>query len=203
MLLQTWLTLLVLVVAALTSLVFLYLSIRRSSGLFFVFWLGLVGISASRFLYFYIDRLGPVEFYRDFISLGGLSFILVGLFILIRDSKPEVARFPASFTLLPLAILPFYPLLNDKAVLRELLMLIIQGGGIVVALLILSMRQIKDSRHAYLIFGILFFAASYVLKWFIFNAGEHQWTYEISLSLGMIICTYGFLKQSILTNKEV
>jgi vacuolar-type H+-ATPase subunit I/STV1 len=202
MLLETWLTLLVLSVAALASLAYLYLSIKNSSTMFFMIWIGLVGLSASRFLYFYQDRLSEVIYYQDLVSIGGLAFILSGLFMMIRDAKPVFARFPSSFTFLPLAILPFYPLLADKAVLRDLINIIIQGGGLAVAILILSIRQLKSAKHLILILGILILGAAYTFRWFIPIDSDDNWASDIFLAAGMVICTYGFLKQSISTKKD-
>ncbi len=202
MLLETWLTLLVLVVAAITSLTYLYLAIRKSSTMYFMFWFALVALGISRFLYFYSDRNAQIDYYRDFIAVGSLAFVLVALFMLIRDSKPEFARFPSAFTFLPLAILPFYPLLGDKAVLRELINIILQGGGLVVALLILSIRQVKVSGHIYVILGTLTLTAAYTFRWFLFTEFENRWISEISLAMGMMICAYGFVKQSTLIKEE-
>ncbi len=194
MLLETWLTILVFGSAILSSFYFLYKSIVDSSAMYFVYWFGLTALSVSRFLYFFKDRIVNYQFISDYVAIVGLCFVLVGLFILIRDSKPSFARFPSVFTLLPVLVIPFFPLLSDKSVLRDLINIILQGGGLVVAILMVFINQVKRTNYGYLVGGVTLLIASYILKWIFELEDDYSWIWQVLLSMGIIVSSYGFQK---------
>ena len=194
MLLETWLTILVFGSAILSSFYFLYKSIVDSSAMYFVYWFGLTALSVSRFLYFFKDRIVNYQFISDYVAIVGLCFVLVGLFILIRDSKPSFARFPSVFTLLPVLVIPFFPLLSDKSVLRDLINIILQGGGLVVAILMVFINQVKRRNYGYLVGGVTLLIASYNLKWIFELEDDYSWIWQVLLSMGIIVSSYGFQK---------
>ena len=192
MVLQTWLTS-ILVASSGASCLYLFIaSVKQKSIMLLVFALGLLSFTASKSLYFFEDEIFDYLFYRDYIAVIGITFILIGLFILIRDSKPVFARFPSQFTLLPFIIIPFYPMLFDTLVLRDLISMIFQAGSLLVAFLILFMNQYKERQHGMIIVGSLCLAAVFFMRWVFNTADDFNWIWQILLSLGIIVSTIGF-----------
>lgn len=192
--LQTWLNGLIVVSAAFSSIYLLLASFRQKSIMLLVFAMGLLFFCASKALYFFEESIPEYLFYKDYLSIAGVSSILIGLFILIRNSKPVFARFPAQFTLLPLIVIPFYPMLSETLVLRELVSIIFQAGALVVAFLILFINQYKKSEHGWVILGCVFLTAVFLMKWVFAIDLEYSWIWEILLASGIIVSSIGFHK---------
>lgn len=131
-------------------------------------------------------------------NLLAIVFVLCALFVVIRNSKPIFARFPLYMTAMPLLGALFYPLINDATVVKDLLMMLYQGGAILVGILIFGINQFILKNRTLLLVGVLILNASYVTYWFIdVEILEAQGSISLALfSVGMLVCALGFKRIS-------
>lgn len=107
------------------------------------------------------------HFARDWGNLIGIILVLTALFILIRDSKPIFTKFPISMTFFPLSGIFFFPLMMHTDVVKDLLLIIYQGGAILVGLLIISVNKRMYKTLTLFVLSSLLFVSSFLLNWFI------------------------------------
>lgn len=133
---------------------------------------------------------------REWGDIISITLVLCGLFVKIRDSKPIFARFPVFLTLLPLVGILFYPMIVESKVVKDLLMIIYEGGALLVGLLVLSINQLMLGNRVLCIVGSVILVCSYLMFWFI--APElvelHAEAGSILFAIGMITTAYGFKK---------
>lgn len=156
----------------------------------------LVGILLG--LHPFFEGKYPVE-WGNFIAV---TFALSGLFVKIRNSKPVFARFPMYLTALPLVSVLFYPLVLDSLIVKDLLQMIYQGGGIVVAILVLSINQYLHKERGVLLISSAIFLIAYILTWFITDFEYSELISQILFSLGIVTATFGFKRVSDSKNNQ-
>ncbi|GAB5408856.1 MAG: hypothetical protein BalsKO_12210 [Balneolaceae bacterium] len=142
---------------------------------------------------------------REWGDLTGITFILSALFIKTRNSKPVFARFPLYLTLLPFIVLPFYPLVVNSGIVKDLLQSIYQGGAIIVGLLVISINHFLYKGRGLLIFSTLIFLLAFIIVSFLTNFFP-QITVTLSnilFSIGIIVATIGFKKVSDNRNTQI
>lgn len=132
-----------------------------------------------------------------------ITFALSGLFVKIRNSKPVFARFPMYLTGLPLVSILFYPLVLDSLIVKDLIQIIYQGGGIVVAILVLSINQYLYKERGILLVSSAIFLAAYILNWFIIDFEYSEVISQILFSLGIVAATFGFKRISDSKNNQI
>ena len=146
----------------------------------------------------------PTELSIEWGNLLAITFTLCGLFVIIRNSKPVFARFPLYMTTLPLLVVFFYPIINDAEVVKELLMIIYEGGALIVSFLVFGINQFVFKNRALLLLGVLIFLSSYISFWFI-KESMIQFHEEISISLfsfGILVLSIGFKRISEKESKQ-
>lgn len=131
-----------------------------------------------------------------------ITFALSGLFVKIRNSKPVFARFPMYLTALPLVSILFYPLVLDSLIVKDLIQIIYQGGGIVVAILVLSINQYLYKERGVLLVSSAIFLVAYILNWFIIGFEYSEVISQILFSLGIVAATFGFKRISDSKNNQ-
>lgn len=131
-----------------------------------------------------------------------ITFALSGLFVKIRNSKPVFARFPMYLTALPLVSILFYPLVLDSLIVKDLIQIIYQGGGIVVAILVLSINQYLYKERGVLLVSSAIFLVAYILNWFIVDFEYSEVISQILFSLGIVAATFGFKRISDSKNNQ-
>lgn len=104
---------------------------------------------------------------RDWLELVSIASALCALFVKARNSKPIFARFPIQLTFLPYLVLFFFPLAVDTLVVKNLLQMIYQGGGIIVGFLLFSINQYLYKNRELLLLSCILFLSAYILFWII------------------------------------
>jgi hypothetical protein len=126
-----------------------------------------------------------------------LCSLLSSLFGYIRDSKPIFARFPIYLIFLPFVLPFFLPLILDQYVLIDLLMATLQGGCVVVALLMFSIHQIRNRNVLLQLISSFIFLFSYIIFWFIeIDELSNLITTQVLLTIGIILLSVGIKNQN-------
>ncbi len=142
---------------------------------------------------------------RDWLELISIASVLCGLFIKARNSKPIFARFPIQLTFLPFLVLLFFPLAVDTLVVKNLLQMIYQGGGIIVGLLLFSINQYLYRKRELLLISCVLFLASYILFWILpqeISSLDLVFISNILFSAGIICTSLGLKKLSEIKPQE-
>lgn len=127
----------------------------------------------------------------EWTKIVSISFILVVTAILIREMKPTYARYPVLFSYVPLLIIAVYPFISDAAILKNVLNQLLQGGAIVVAILLYLSMYKSLSKHFLYILGILLFAFSFGFYWYSGNYSSlYSWAWQLPLSMGIVIISF-------------
>ncbi|MDG5766495.1 hypothetical protein QA596_03370 [Balneolales bacterium ANBcel1] len=149
-------------------------------------------ISISGFLEEFFPIL-DASFIDDWSTVFAVSFLLSAAAALVRDFKPVMTRFPRSFTLLPLLLILFYPLVVEMPVLKNWIISLYQAGALIIGLLIYSYRTSVNAVFAYMLVGLLFFLITYVLfhlpdRFFVLP--EYGWA--LFTATGILVITVGY-----------
>lgn len=132
----------------------------------------------------------------EWMRVVAVSFMLCGLAVLIRNAKPVFARFPLSFTALPLLIVLTYPLARNTLVLKEWLIGIYEGGGLLIALMMYGALSANAKKYLPILGAAGLFLLVFVLYWFIPGLHpQYAWVWKLVLDAGIIVLVYG--------NKEI
>ncbi len=163
----------------------------------------LFGIALFSFLFgISFDLISPEEErskLRDWLELIAIASALCALFVKARNSKPIFARFPIQLTFLPYLVLFFFPLAIDTLVVKNLLQIIYQGGGIIVAFLLFSINQYLYKNRELLLLSCVLFLSSYILFWIVpanSSAIDLILISNILFSAGIICISLGLRKLS-------
>lgn len=125
---------------------------------------------------------------NEWTKVTGISFALVVIAILIREMKPTYVRYPVIFSYVPLAILAVYPFISDADILKDLLNQLLQGGAIVVSLLLYLSLKDKLEKHYLFLTGMLLFATAFGFYWFSGEIGSEMiWTWQTPMAAGIIL----------------
>ena len=134
-------------------------------------------------------RSGQVMEWAAIISI---SFLLSGLAVLIRQSKPVFARFPLVYAGMPLLLIITYWLVKDTLAIKEWLMSIYQGGALLVGLLMYGVHSYRANRFKYLFGSIVLFLITFVLYWFVPGMkNNYTWIWELLLGGSIVASVYG------------
>jgi len=132
---------------------------------------------------------------KEWAGVVSVAFALVGLAILIRNAKPEFARFPLSFTALPLLLIAIHPLAMDTIVLKYWLIGIYQGGAILISFLMYSVMTMYDKKYMLILVSVLLYALSFVIFWFgdsILTPELTSWIWKPIFSGATLLAVYGY-----------
>lgn len=140
-----------------------------------------------------IADLAFVELIVEVLYIAILTFVYIILLQSIRHLKSEHYRYPYPFVFTPVFLLITYPFLYDINVLKEVIINLIEGGGIAV-IIFLFVYHINAFKRKYLAYsGLLSFILAMILASFL----SQKWIYAdflwpVFLSFGMILVTYSF-----------
>ena len=133
------------------------------------------------------------EFLVEWGHITILAFVLSSLAIFIRESKPVFAQFPMIYTALPLLIIISYFLVQDTYALKTWLLVIYQGGAIVVALLMYSVYTYRRGEYVFILGSIFLFLISYILFWSVTAIQDsHQWIWKLLIGGAMLLSIFGY-----------
>jgi len=126
----------------------------------------------------------------EWTKISGISFFLIVVAITIRELKPEYARYPVFFSYLPLGIIAVYPFITDADVLKNLLNQMLQGGGLVVSLLLYFSFYGKLKNYGMYMGGIVLFIIAYAIYWFADAFSLlYPWAWQLPLAIGFIMAS--------------
>lgn len=124
----------------------------------------------------------------EWVKIVGISFFLFILAITIRELKPEYARYPVFFSYLPLGIIAVYPFISDADVLKDLLNQLLQGGGLVVSIMLFFSLYSKLTNRAMYTLGLVLLTIAYAVYWFGESIHTHYpWTWQLPMAGGLIL----------------
>ncbi|RNC85381.1 MAG: hypothetical protein ED557_00990 [Balneola sp.] len=161
----------------------------------------LTGITVD-LIYFEVER----SRFRDWLELISIASVLCALFIKARNSKPIFARFPIQLTFLPYIVLFFFPMAVDTLVVKNLLQIIYQGGGIIVAILLFSINHYLYKKRELLLISSILFLAAYILFWIIpadISNVDLKLISNIVFTAGIISSSLGLKKLSEIKSKDL
>lgn len=128
----------------------------------------------------------------EWFEIIAISFVLSGLAVLIRESKPVFAQFPLIYTAFPLLLVLSYWLVKDTLAIKEWLMSIYQGGALMVAILMYGVHSYRISQYMYAFVGSLVFLITFVVYWFVPGTkGNYPWIWELLLGISILLVIYG------------
>lgn len=128
----------------------------------------------------------------EWTSIIAISFLLSGLAVLIRESKPVFAQFPLIYAALPLLLVFSYWLVKDTLAIKEWLMSIFQGGALLVALLMYGVHSYRRNYFSYTLGAVALFLITFALYWFVPGIKNYYtWIWELLLGLSIALCTFG------------
>lgn len=122
-----------------------------------------------------------------------LAFVLSGLAIFIRESKPVFAQFPLLYAALPLLIVFSYFLVQNTYALKEWLLSIYQAGAILVALLMYSIYTYRRNNFIFVLSGVGLFLVTFILFWYVPGIREnYTWVWKLFLGSSLLLTLYGY-----------
>lgn len=104
------------------------------------------------------DNPSLTSLIKDWINVTAVVLTLSALGLMIRESKPKIARAPVVLAFIPFLILAVYPFVADTFVLKRFLFILLEGGGILIALLMYSNHYVRRADYKYVLFYILLIA---------------------------------------------
>lgn len=122
-----------------------------------------------------------------------VAFVLSSLAVFIRESKPVFAQFPLLYTAFPLLILISYFLVQDTYAIKKWLIIIYQGGAIVVSILMYSVYTYRRKDYLLVLSGTVIFLISYLLFWYVPGIQQHyQWVWKLLVGVAMVVTVLGY-----------
>src|SRR5690625_2156099 len=186
---MNWSEILLLVCSALSLFLLFYKgSGHRESRIFAA--IAILSVSVTLFPGMFSAREAMV---LEWARITGITTVLLVLAFIIRQLKPYYARYPYPFSFTPLAVLIFYPMVSDTAVLKDLLNQILQGGALLIALLLTLSLGRSIQKNFMLWGGVLLLMISCIAYWMISAEAFTPWLWQSSLSLGMVLCSWSFI----------
>lgn len=123
-----------------------------------------------------------------------IAFVLTGLMEYIRYSKPEYARFPQIFILLPILLIIVWPFIDRTLVLKEWLICSYEGAGLLSGFLLIAMNNYKGNQNQMTMIGLGFLSVAYLVFWLPVNIlRENAWLWELIFAMGLIVTVHGWI----------
>jgi hypothetical protein len=121
------------------------------------------------------------------------SLILVLLLLAIHWLRPAYARYPYAFVYVPLIIGLSYPLIDGTEVLVNIILIIVQGGSLLVFIGLYAGHFSAFKRGWLAIISILSFLSAFGIFWFLPEQVEISiWMWQPLVVLGMISASLTF-----------
>lgn len=129
-----------------------------------------------------------------------IAILLSGLMEYIRDSKPEYARFPQIFILLPLLLIVVWPFIDRTFVLKRWLICTYEGAALLAAFLLIGLNHYKGKQNQLTLIGLGFLTVSYLVFWVPVDVlRQNPWLWELLFAFALIVTVHGWIAY----NKEV
>lgn len=140
---------------------------------------------------FWPDVIDPNYVTDTFVMLA-ISHVLVGLAIVVRESKPIVTRFPLALAFTPFLLVPAHLIVSHTFVLKQILYTIYEFGATIIGLLIYGLMATVDRRYLNVIYGIILFAVSLNIQWIEIPFQVEVWLHWFLVSAALLVTTRSY-----------
>ena len=140
---------------------------------------------------FWPDIIDPNYVTDTFVMLA-ISHVLVGLAIVVRESKPIVTRFPLALAFTPFLLVPAHLIVSHTFVLKQILYTIYEFGATIIGLLIYGLMATVDRRYLNVIYGIILFAVSLSIQWIEIPFQVTVWLHWFLVSSALLVTTKSY-----------
>jgi hypothetical protein len=140
---------------------------------------------------FWPDIIDPNYVTDTFVMLA-ISHVLVGLAIVVRESKPIVTRFPLALAFTPFLLVPAHLIVSHTFVLKQILYTIYAFGATIIGLLIYGLMATVDRRYLKVIYGIILFAVSLSIQWMEIPVQIEVWLHWFLVSAALLVTTKSY-----------
>lgn len=140
---------------------------------------------------FWPDIIDPNYVTDTFVMLA-ISHVLVGLAIVVRESKPIVTRFPLALAFTPFLLVPAHLIVSHTFVLKQILYTIYEFGATIIGLLIYGLMATVDRRYLNVIYGIILFAVSLSIQWIEIPFQVEVWLHWFLVSAALLVTTRSY-----------
>jgi hypothetical protein len=140
---------------------------------------------------FWPDIIDPNYVTDTFVMLA-ISHVLVGLAIVVRESKPIVTRFPLALAFTPFLLVPAHLIVSHTFVLKQILYTIYEFGATIIGLLIYGLMATVDRRYLNVIYGIILFAVSLSIQWMEIPVQIEVWLHWFLVSAALLVTTKSY-----------
>lgn len=140
---------------------------------------------------FWPDIIDPNYVTDTFVMLA-ISHVLVGLAIVVRESKPIVTRFPLALAFTPFLLVPAHLIVSHTFVLKQILYTIYEFGATIIGLLIYGLMATVDRRYLNVIYGIILFAVSLGIQWNEIPFQVEVWLHWFLVSAALLVTTRSY-----------
>ncbi len=127
----------------------------------------------------------------ELTTVTAVSFVLCGLAVFIRESKPVFAQFPLIYAAVPLLLIVSYLFVKDSFAIKEWLISIYQGGALLVALMMYGTHSYRnrDLHYVkYLLSAAIILTITYIVYWFVpIIRTDFEWIWQVLLGISLII----------------
>jgi hypothetical protein len=137
------------------------------------------------------DIIDPNYVTDTFVMLA-ISHVLVGLAIVVRESKPIVTRFPLALAFTPFLLVPAHLIVSHTFVLKQILYTIYEFGATIIGLLIYGLMATVDRRYLNVIYGIILFAVSLSIQWIEIPFQVEVWLHWFLVSAALLVTTRSY-----------
>lgn len=137
------------------------------------------------------DIIDPNYVTDTFVMLA-ISHVLVGLAIVVRESKPIVTRFPLALAFTPFLLVPAHLIVSHTFVLKQILYTIYEFGATIIGLLIYGLMATVDRRYLNVIYGIILFAVSLNIQWIEIPFQVEVWLHWFLVSAALLMTTRSY-----------
>jgi hypothetical protein len=102
-----------------------------------------------------IKILDNYDIIVDWINISAITTSLSAIGLMIRESKPKIARAPTTLAFLPFLILLVYPFVAETLVLKQILFVLLEVGGGTIACLMYTLHASNDSKYFHVVSALV------------------------------------------------
>lgn len=142
----------------------------------------LIADQTAEIIIFYVNEWGYVY---------TLILVLGALLLFIRESQPDIAKFPQSYAALPVILIISYLLVYNTQILKWWILNVAEAGAALAAVILYGMYSYYKSIYKTLLAGAILFLITFVIHLVLPESLNFIW--QVSLSISIIILFRGYL----------
>ncbi len=128
---------------------------------------------------------------HDWIRLCAQLFLLTGLGLLIRHSKPKVTQAPIILSFLPFLLILAYPLIVDTLMIKKFIFILLYSGSAIISILMFSVLTYSERNYQIILLSALFFATAIVMGLVLQSVMALSYS---SLLIALLLYRRGYMK---------